>query len=71
MSVRVLNDVLSSKYGKENITVEPKNRTIIIGKEEKLLAIKENEKEWKFIGDNQEYRRLYPRILPLDILSKI
>jgi hypothetical protein len=71
LSVRVLNDVLSSKYGKENITVEPKNRTIIIGKEEKLLAIKENEKEWKFIGDNQEYRRLYPRILPLDILSKI
>jgi hypothetical protein len=71
LSVRVLNDVLSSKYGKENITVEPKNRTIIIGKEEKLLAIKENGKEWKFIGDNKEYRRLYPRILPLDILSKI
>jgi hypothetical protein len=71
LSVRVLNDVLNSKYGKENISVDPKNRTIIIGKEEKLLAIKENEKEWKFIGDNKEYRRLYPRILPLDILSKI
>ncbi len=71
LSIKVLKDVLSSKYGKENITVEPENRTIIIRKEEKLLGIKENEKEWKFIGDNQEYRRLYPRILPMDILSQI
>lgn len=71
LSVRVLNDVLSSKYGSENITVEPENRTIVIRKEEKLLGIKENEEEWKFLGDNQEYRRLYPRILPMDILSQI
>ena len=71
LSLRVLKDVLNSKYGKENIIIEPENRIIIISKEEELLGIKENNDEWKFIGDNDEYRRLYPRILPLDILSRI
>jgi hypothetical protein len=71
LSVRILNDVLSGKYGQENITINPKERTIIIQKDEKLLAIKESGDDWKFIGDNEEYRRLYPRILPADILSQI
>jgi hypothetical protein len=71
LSIRVLNDILSSKYGEENIAIEPENRVITIKKEEKLLGIKEGENDWKFIGDNQEYRRLYPRILPMDILSQI
>jgi hypothetical protein len=71
LSIRVLNDVLRSKYGKENITIEPEDRVITIKKEEKLLGIKEEENDWRFIGDNKEYRRLYPRILPLDILSRI
>ena len=71
LSIRVLNDILGSKYGKNNIIIEPEKRVITIKKEEKLLAIKENKKEWKFIGDNREYRRLYPQILPLDILSQI
>jgi len=71
LSIRVLNDILSSKYGQENITIEPETRVITIRKEEKLLGIKENEDEWKFIGDNEEYRRLYPRILPMDILTRI
>ncbi len=71
LSIRVLNDVLAGKYGQENIKIDAEERTIRITKEEKLLSIKENQQDWKFIGDNQEYRRLYPRILPLDILSKI
>jgi hypothetical protein len=71
LSIRVLNDILSSKYGEGNIVIEPEQRVITIKKEENLLAIKENENEWKFLGDNEEYRRLYPRILPLDILSQI
>ena len=71
LSLRVLNDVLKDKYGKENIEINDENRTIIIRKDEKLLSIKEKEMEWKFIGDNKEYRRLYPQFLPLDILSKI
>jgi hypothetical protein len=71
LSIRVLNDVLAGKYGQENIKIDSKERTISITKEERLLSIKEENQRWKFIGDNQEYRRLYPRILPLDILSKI
>ena len=74
LSIRMLRDILSKKYGKENIQIEPKNREITIREEQKLLAIKDNsssDEEWKFIGDNPEYRKLYPEILPLDILSKI
>lgn len=71
LSVRILNDVLSGKYGQENIEIEPSERRITINKEEKLLGIKEGGDSWKFIGDNEEYRRLYPRILPADILSQI
>jgi len=71
LSIRVLNDVLSSKYGKENIIIDPKNRDITINKDEKLLSINEKNSGWKFIGDNKEYRRLYSQIIPLDILSQI
>ena len=71
LSIRVLNDVLSSKYGKENIKIEPENRDITINKDEKLLSINEKNSGWKFIGDNKEYRRLYSQIIPLDILSQI
>ncbi len=71
LSISVLNDVLTSKYGKENIKINPQNRNIVINKEERLLAINEENNGWKFIGDNKEYRRLYPQIIPLDILSQI
>ncbi len=67
----ILDKILSNKYGRENIRVDSIGRTITIKKEEKLLAIKNNSSEWKFLGDNAEYRRLYPRILPLDILNNI
>ncbi len=71
LSMRVLNDALTNKYGSDNIQIDAKNREIIIKKDEKLLAIKEKDSDWKFIGDNREYRRLYPQIIPLDILSQI
>ncbi len=71
LSMRVLNDALSSKYGSDNIKIDSRNREIVIKKDERLLAIKEKDSSWKFIGDNREYRRLYPQIIPLDILSQI
>jgi len=73
LSIRVLNDILTKKYGKENIEIDPSNRTITIKEEQKLLAIKDNSIDdgWKFIGDNPEYRKLYPKILPTEILSQI
>jgi len=74
LSIRMLRDILSKKYGKENIQIEPKNREITIREEQKLLAIKDNSSlisATEFIGDNPEYRKLYPEIFPLDILSKI
>ncbi|MCH9739753.1 MAG: hypothetical protein K0U38_02780 [Epsilonproteobacteria bacterium] len=71
LSVRVLNDVLTRKYGKDNIKIDSKERTIVIKKEEKLLSLKDNGEEWKFMGDNPAYREVYPRILPSDLLSKI
>ena len=71
LSVRVLNNVLVNKYGQENIKINPTKRTINIKKEEKLLAIKERNEEWKFIGDNPTYRRYYPTVLPAGILSQI
>jgi len=67
----ILDKILSNKYGRENIVVDSIGRTITIKKEEKLLAIKDTTQQWKFIGDNSEYRRLYPRILPTDLLNRI
>ena len=67
----ILDKILSNKYGRDNIRVDSIGRTITIKKEEKLLAIKEGNQEWRFLGDNREYRRLYPRILPIDILNNI
>ncbi len=67
----ILDKILSNKYGRENIRVDSIGRTITIKKEEKLLAIKESSQTWKFLGDNPEYRRLYPRILPVEILNNI
>jgi len=67
----ILDKILSNKYGRENIVVDSIGRTITIKKEEKLLAIKDATQQWKFLGDNSEYRRLYPRILPTDLLNRI
>jgi len=67
----ILDKILSNKYGHENIIVDSIGRSITIKREEKLIAIKDSSQEWKFLGDNAEYRRLYPKILPIDILNNI
>ncbi len=70
--MRVLKSVLENKYGKENILVDKDSRTIMIKRREKLLAIKDKDSDsWKFLGDNSEYRKLYPEILPKEMLELI
>jgi len=71
LSLNTLQSILSKKYGQSNIYVDKIKRTIKIIKEEKLLAIKENNTNWKFVGDNTAYRVLYPHFIPNDILGKI
>jgi len=70
-SLNTLYSILVRKYGIDNIYVDVKNRLITIKKDVKMLAIKENSDDWKFIGDNKEYREFYPNFLPYDILDKI
>ena len=70
LKMRFLADVMSRKYGEGNIRINSRERTITIRKEERLLAIKEDG-IWTFLGDNPEYRRLYPRILPREVLDSI
>lgn len=69
--INFLYDVLIHKYGKENIDINLKKRTLNIKKPEKLLIIKEKDREWKFLGDNLEYRKLYPTFLPNEILMNL
>jgi len=72
LSIRVLRDVLQKKYGKENIQLDAQSRVITIREEKEMLAIKEDgDNEWKFLGDNPEYRKLYPDVLPADVLNKV
>jgi uncharacterized protein YccT (UPF0319 family) len=72
LSLNTLYSILVRKYGRENIHVDIKTRVVTIKKQEKMLAIKENNDDWTFIGDNPTYReRYYPSFLPYDILDKI
>ncbi len=64
-----LYDALIHKYGRENIHIDIKKRLLTIKKEEKLLLIKEKDSDWKFLGDNIHYRKLYPSFLPHEILK--
>jgi len=68
-SINFLYDSLIHKYGKENIDINVKERTLSIQKEENMLAIKEKDTHWKFLGDNKEYRKIYSLILPNEILK--
>ena len=70
-SMNYLYDVLIHKYGRKNITFNVEERTIEIKREEKMILIKEKDKPWKFIGDNLNYRRIYYRILPPEILTNL
>ena len=71
VSMNVLRNILMRQYGQENIKINSVTRSISIKKMETMLAIQTHNEQWKFLGDNAEYRRLYPRILPEDILEKI
>ncbi|CAA6809505.1 MAG: Unknown protein [uncultured Sulfurovum sp.] len=66
-----LYDVLIHKYGQKNIKINVKKRILSITKSEKLLIIKEKDTEWKFLGDNLDYRKLYPSFLPNEILTNL
>jgi len=72
LSLNTLYSILARKYGQKNIHVDTKTRVVTIKKQEKMLSIKENPNDWKFVGDNPTYRELYyPSFLPYDILDKI
>jgi len=66
-SMNFLYDVLIHKYGKKNIEIDVKQRTISIKKREYLLMINNQGEGWKFLGNNSEYQKLYPSILPVEI----
>ena len=70
-SINTLYSILVRKYGRENIYVDTDQRLVKIKKVVKMLAIKERPNSWRFIGDNLEYRKLYPNFLPSDILNSI
>ena len=72
LSLNTLYSILVRKYGRENIHVDTKTRVVTIVKNEKLLSIKENSSEWKFVGYNPTYQeRYYPSFLPSDLLDKL
>ena len=70
-SINFLYDVLIHKYGKKNIQIDVDNRSLEITRKEKMIVIKEENEPWKFIGDTLEYRRLYPNILPYEVLTNL
>lgn len=69
--INFLYDALINKYGKKNIHINIKKRMLRIKKVEKLLIIKEKDTQWKFLGDNSNYRHLYPSFVPREILKII
>ena len=66
-----LYDVEINKFGKENVFIDVDNRILKITKPEKLLAIKEQGREWKFIGDDARYRKYFPNFMPPEILQNL
>lgn len=71
-SINTLYSILVRKYGREHIHVDTQSRVVTLIRDEKLLAIKEKFKEWRFIGDNSTYREIYyPKFMPIDILNQI
>ena len=66
-----LYDVEINKFGEENVFIDVNNRVLRVTKPERLLAIKEQGREWKFIGDDARYRKFFPRFMPPEILQNI
>lgn len=69
--INFLYDVFIHKFGKNNIQFDVENRTITKKEYNKLLMIKDDGEEWKFLGDNHFYRMHYPIILPTEIYKVI
>jgi len=66
-----LYDVEINKFGEGNVVIDLDNRVLRVTKPERLLAIKEQGSEWKFIGDDARYRKFFPRFMPPEILQNI
>jgi hypothetical protein len=66
-----LYDVEINKFGEGNVVIDLDNRVLRVTKPERLLAIKEQGGEWKFIGDDARYRKFFPRFMPPEILQNI
>ena len=66
-----LYDVSIEKFGVENVSIDLNNRTLRVTKPEKLLAIKEQDMQWKFIGDDARYRKYFPSFMPPEILQNL
>jgi len=66
-----LYDVQIHKYGTENVFIDVEQRLLRVTKPEKLLMIKEKDTQWKFVGDNERYRKHFPNFMPLEILQNI
>jgi len=66
-----LYDVQIHKYGVKNVFMDPNKRILKVTKPEKLLAIKEQDTQWKFVGDNPRYRKYFPSFMPIEILQNL
>jgi len=68
-SMNFLYDVFIHKYGRENVSIDLKSRTLTIIENKKLVVLKVGDEKWKFLEDNPEYRRYFPHILPNEVLK--
>jgi len=66
-----LYDVSIDKFGVENVSIDLNSRTLSVTKPEKLLAIKEQDMQWKFVGDDARYRKYFPSFMPIEILQNL
>jgi len=66
-----LYDVSINKFGLKNVFIDINKRTLQVTKPEKLLAIKEQGTQWKFIGDDAKYRKYFPNFMPPEILQNL
>ena len=66
-----LYDVQINKFGVKNVFIDVKKRILKVTKSEKLLAIKEQNTQWKFLGNDARYRKYFPNFMPIEILQNI
>lgn len=66
-----LYDVSIHKFGVKNVSIDLNKRTLKVTKPEKLLAIKEEGAQWKFLGNDARYRKYFPNFMPIEILQNL